>query len=88
MNLNEPLKQLVERGYLVEVKGPVVNDPLWEREVHTMPTQLPDDLALPPDHELLGRVVVRTKFWKEGKRFRCMEIRMKTYEGKPELIIP
>lgn len=88
MNLNEQLKQLVDRGYRVEVKGATIDDPTWEREVRKTPTQLPRELVLPREYELLGREIVRTRFWKEGKRYCCMEIRARRYEGKPELIIP
>jgi hypothetical protein len=88
MDLNEQLRQLVDRGYRVEVKGPAVDDSMWKREVHTMPPQLPVELVLPPDHELLGREVVLSRFWNDGKGYRCMEIRRKIYEGKPELITP
>jgi hypothetical protein len=45
-------------------------------------------LVLPSDYELLGREVVRTRFWKQGKEYCCMEIRRVVYEGKPELVIP
>jgi hypothetical protein len=88
MDPKEQLKQLVDRGYRVELKGRVADDPTWTREVRTLPTGLPAQLVLPPDHELLGREVVRTRFWKRGNEYCCTEIRRMVYEGKPELIIP
>jgi hypothetical protein len=88
MDFSEQLKQLVDRGYRVEVKGRVVEDPTWHREVQIMPAQLPDDLVLPSDHELLPRDLVRTRFWKDGKRYCCLEMRTTIFAAKPELIIP
>lgn len=88
MDLNDQLKQLVDRGYRVEVKGSTADDPAWTREVCALPADLPRRLVLPPEYELLGREVVRTRFWKQGNVYCCMEIRRMVYEGKPELVIP
>ena len=87
MELNRQLKRLVDRGLRVEMKGPVTIDRTWRRDVVNLPSQLPNDLVLPADHELLPREVVRLRFWKEGRTYRCTEIRTVIYEGKPELIL-
>jgi hypothetical protein len=87
MDLSKQLMQLVDRGHRVEVKGRVVEDPAWQRDVVSLPPQLPEDLILPADHELLPREIVRMRFWKDGETYRCTEIRTTVYEGKPELIL-